>query len=149
MTLSGISTSYNCNEKIDPGLLQKFNKAKMNNLRFYKDSNNEWYADVPGWTGTYAQLQMVSGADTLLDLMANGRNEVLITFSETDFENAECLEPDHLAIRNLILDSDSGANYILNSYDGIDMDLKVWLCNVTEFVFGYFPERIFFSKFQP
>jgi hypothetical protein len=38
-----------------------------------------------------------------------------------------------------------GAWYILNQYLGIDFNLKMWLCDVTKFVFGNFPKKIYFK----
>ena len=40
-----------------------------------------------------------------------------------------------------------GSWYKLNTYMGIDYSLDMWLCDVTKFVFGDFPEVIYFSVF--
>ena len=36
------------------------------NLKFNKEADR-WYIDLPDWTGTKGELEMVAGADTLLD----------------------------------------------------------------------------------
>jgi len=37
-----------------------------------------------------------------------------------------------------------GAWYKLENYLGIDFRLQMWLCDVTKFVFGDFPRKIYF-----
>jgi hypothetical protein len=39
-----------------------------------------------------------------------------------------------------------GSWYRLNNYIGIEYELDMWLCDVTKFVFGYFPEIIYFKR---
>jgi len=123
----------------------------MKELRFYKEKTNEWYADIPDWTGLKAQLQMIDGADTLLDLMAEGKDEVTVEFSETEFDGAETL---HLVnvnngIKfmniNLLKNMDFGADYLILTYKGQIIDHNVWICNVTKYVFGHFPLVIYFK----
>jgi hypothetical protein len=46
--------------------------------RFYKTPGGSWYIDLPEWTGALAELQMVAGADTLLDELSGGNNEVFV-----------------------------------------------------------------------
>lgn len=36
-------------------------------IRYYKNAKGEWYADIPEWAGDLENLQMVEGADTLLE----------------------------------------------------------------------------------
>ena len=38
-------------------------------LKFNKESNGKWYIDLPKWKGKKSALQMVCGADKLLDLI--------------------------------------------------------------------------------
>ena len=52
-------------------------------LRFYR-SGTEWFADVP--QHTKAENQMVAGADTLLDEVSGGADEVKVVLS-SDVEN--------------------------------------------------------------
>jgi hypothetical protein len=124
----------------------------MRNLRFYKEDTNNWYADIPKWLGFKAQLQMVAGADTLLDYVSNGKNEVTLGLSETEIENSECLELVNIFKGynffgfNLKIfgGTDNGAIYMLKKFNGKIIDYEIWLCNVTKFVFGKFPKKIYF-----
>jgi len=107
----------------------------MEILRFYKENSKKWYADIPYWTGRKSALQMIAGADKLLDLIAKGRDEVYLHYSENEIKDADKLVFKRKCWFN-------GADYILNSLEG----QKVWLCNVTKFVMGYFPKKIYFKE---
>ena len=41
----------------------------MKNLKFKKEEDNKWYIDLTEWTGDKADLEMVAGADILLDIL--------------------------------------------------------------------------------
>ena len=120
------------------GWTDKFKNMKR--LKFYKESDNRWYVDLPEWTGSKAELEMVAGADSMLEYMAEGEGQVWLVLSEQEFENADKLEFLHLA--NEI---ENGAFYKLDKYRGIEIGLEMWLCDVTKFVFGDFPKTIFLS----
>lgn len=112
----------------------------MQTLRFYKENDGRWYVDLPEWTGSKADLEMVCGADTLLDRLSNQGVEVVCKVSEIPVENFELLE--------YIRDADerqNGAFYKIGSIVGQDFNLQIWLCDVTRFVFGYFPKKIYLS----
>jgi len=113
----------------------------MEILRFYKEKNREWYADIPSWTGRKSALRMVAGADDLLDLIAIGRDEVYLHFSEEEIDGGEVL---HFKKKTWI----NGATYRLMKYQGNNMKMKVWLCNVTLHVLGKFPRRIYFKEVE-
>lgn len=114
----------------------------MEILRFYKEKSKKWYADIPNWTGRKSALQMVAGADKLLDLIAKGRPEVYLHYSENEIKNADVLTFVKKCWFN-------GADYILNDLEGNNVDLKVWLCNVTKHVMGDFPKKIYFKEVKP
>lgn len=114
-------------------------------LKFEKDPDSKWYVVLPEWQKERASLQMVSGADTWLDVLADGESEVIITTSDEEFNATGCLNmlkygnPDEY-------DSEVGAWYSVGTYMGIERNLDVWLCGVTKFVFGNFPEKIYYRK---
>jgi hypothetical protein len=112
----------------------------MRKLLFYKEiSSNRWFIDLPKWKGDYAELEMVDGADDLLDFLSNGENDVTLNVSENYFESSNRLK--FIGITN----NNAGANYIISEYNGINLNLRIWLCNVTKFVFGYFPKNLYFT----
>lgn len=112
----------------------------MKRLKFYKESDNRWYVDLPEWTGSKAELEMVDGADNMLEYMAEGEGQVWLVLSEQEFENADKLE-----FLRLATEIENGAFYKLDKYRGIKIGLEMWLCDVTKFVFGDFPKTIFLS----
>ena len=112
----------------------------MKRLKFHKESDNRWYVDLHEWTGSKAELEMVSGADSMLEYMAEGEEQVWLILSEQEFENADKLE-----FLRLATEIESGAFYKIEKYRGIKIGLEMWLCDVTKFVFGDFPKTIFLS----
>ncbi len=113
-------------------------------LKFIKESNGLWFIDLPEWTGAKGDLQMVLGADTLLDMIAEGKNEVALRFSDKSFEGA-----DYISWYADGLDGDAshgGASYLIKEYNGKATRFEIWLCHVTKFIFGEMPDIIFFKK---
>ena len=113
----------------------------MEILRFYKEDQKRWYADIPSWTGRKSALRMVAGADTLLDIIAKEREEVYLHFSEEEVEGGDVL---YFKKKSWI----NGATYRLKNYLGTNYNMKVWLCDVTLHVLGKFPRRIYFKEVE-
>lgn len=111
----------------------------MEILRFYKEESQKWYADVPEWTGRKSALEMVAGADKLLDCIAKERTEVYLHFDENEIEGADKL----VLIKKCWI---NGADYRVQKCGEQKLNRKVWLCDVTKFVIGYFPEQIYFKE---
>lgn len=107
-------------------------------LRFWKSKENTWYYDYPGWIGPQAALAMIEGADDLLDALSNNGTEciVQITNHNPDIKLA-LIEKEYMGV--------GGATYNIIAYQPnlTHMHGKtVWLCPVTLFVFGEYPESI-------
>jgi hypothetical protein len=111
-------------------------------FRFYKDANNEWYIDIPGWTGSKAELEMVQGADTMLDIVSAQSNECFLKLSDQPFDGAEVLKLEHARIQN----HGGGGDYILEKYLSETINHKIWLCEVTRYVFKGLPDKIYFRS---
>lgn len=115
----------------------------MRNYRFYK-LEKRWYIDFPEWKGDLWELEMVEGADKMLDKIAGpGRREVFLTMSLKPFTHDE----DGMGSYPLVKIKDTpeigGARYLLKEWYGEELNLEMWLCHVTEFVFGSLPEIIY------
>ncbi len=113
----------------------------MKKLKFNKEENNRWYVDLPDWNGSKADLEMVYGADTMLDYFAEGENSVWLYVSDEYFENS-----DYLAFDRMATEIENGAFYVMKKCRGIELNLDVYLCDVTLFVLGKFPSKIYLSK---
>jgi hypothetical protein len=74
---------------------------------------------------------MVEGADVLLNILSNDYYEVNVKFTDKPFEGAHKLT--HL-----------GNGYYEN--DAWHGPSTIWLCHVTEFVFGKYPKFIYYAK---
>jgi hypothetical protein len=117
----------------------------MRTFKFYREPSGRWFIDLPEWidAGNLKEdLEMVEGADTMLELIAQGEGEVMVIISTEYFEGADVLEFDIFGPPQY----EGGAYYKLSKYLGIPYDIMVWLCDVTKFVFGEFPDNIYYKK---
>ena len=122
--------------------------------KFYKEEGM-WYIDLPEFLqaglGTKANLLIVAGADTFLDLLSNYTHKVSLVFSTTDFPYSLCkLNKLHLGMDKEYLDKighapvDYGAYYDVVEMNKEPFQHKLWLCPVTEYVFGgNYPDEIY------
>lgn len=109
---------------------------KLHLLKFEKEYDNRWYIVLPKWEGSKEDLEMVCGADTLLDILSQGENLVYITVSESQYEGYKYM----LAFNK---EEAGGVWYDLVS---LDFSFEVWLCSVTKSIFGdRFPEKLYFN----
>lgn len=111
-------------------------------IRFYKNAKGEWYADIPEWEGDIADLQMVEGADELLEWVSRFSDECNLLMADNHLSNAEILNLVYAREENL----GGGGDYLLESFRGNHINHKLWLCGVTEFVFSQLPETIYFKE---
>lgn len=110
-------------------------------LRFYKEYD-KWYADIAEQDGfTKEDMQMVSGADTLCDIIAQGEDEIFITLY------ADLYLREYVRFKTTlkkIREDEFGAWYKVGSIYQVDYeDMEIWLCPVTKWLFGDYPEIIF------
>jgi len=119
----------------------KFNTSMVKELEFVKLAGI-WFVELPDYDGDPWDLEMVAGADTLCDMLAkNGRVKVSLATNLDDLD--PICAPDYTldfinsTVSNGLQD---GANYKVR-----ELDLDVWLCNVTKYVFGEFPTTIYIS----
>jgi len=122
--------------------------------KFYKE-DGMWYIDLPAFLeaglGTKENLLMVAGADTFLDLLSDNTHKVSLVFSTKDFPYSLCkLNKLHLGMDKEYLDKighapvDYGAYYDVVEMNKEPFQHKLWLCPVTEYVFGgNYPEEIY------
>lgn len=112
---------------------------------FIKDASG-WYINLPQFIekgGTKEELAMVEGADTMLDIMADGKNAVTISLDTESFEGADMVELTEKCDPTI-----GGGYYLLKSWEGRRVMQTMWLCAVTESVFDYLPEKIFIRRFH-
>jgi hypothetical protein len=103
-------------------------------FEFYKE-HGRWYIDLPEWEGSKEDLEMVLGADMLLDNIARGNDWCKITLSDEPFEGSHILSH-----RLPPLEATPGW-YDNDAWHGPS---TIWLCEVTRFVFGNYPDKIYY-----
>jgi len=110
-------------------------------LTFNKISNR-WYVDLPTWEGNFDDLEMVGGADALLEILANKLNKESITFDIwTSNPGIPCGK------MNKIDQTLEGATYQVSNC--LYYDSTAWLCNVTKHVFGGFHPGTIYFRVEP
>lgn len=102
---------------------------------FEKMIDDRWFVVLPEWDGDKDDLEMVLGADTMLDILSQGDNKISITIAT---------EPSEDYIFKLTK-KDKNCNEGGAWYDAHSdlFDFEVWLCHVNKFVFGDHPEFIY------
>lgn len=115
----------------------------MNTYRFVKEGGS-WYIDLPEYLaqgGSEGDLQMVEGADTMLDIMSEGAPDVTLAIDREPFDGSDMLR--------LVERCDpyiGGGYYFFETFEGRIVNQRMWLCAVTEFVFGDLPEKIYVKR---
>ena len=115
---------------------------EIKEITFTQDPDSRWYVDLPEWTGTRADLEMIAGADDMLNYMSEGEGKVRVLFTTEPQENFDTLElkyetPDI-----------GGGYYHMKKYSGIEINQDMWLCEVTKFVFGELPKTIYLRRIE-
>lgn len=123
-------------------------------LSFIKE-DGIWYADLPEFLerglGTKANLMMVDGADTFLDLLSNNGRYITLSLSRVvPLTYSGCLQKIKRGMNAQLLAElghapvEYGAYYHVSELYGHPFEHQLWLCPVTEYVFGEYPDQIYF-----
>ena len=115
----------------------------MKPYKFIK-TGQDWYIDLPEYLeqrGSIGDLQMVDGADKMLDLMAGNDSSVVVYVAREQFDGADVLTLTEKCDPYI-----GGGNYLMTFYEGQEINRTMWLCQVTEFVFGDIPPLIFVKR---
>lgn len=112
-------------------------------LSFTKDENERWYIDLPDWPFQHANLEMVSGADELCEYLGDGNKcEVTVITSNSKVDNTD---------EYIRCDRDWAHLKWGGEYTIPDPEIpltRIWLCQVTLFVIGWWPKYIYVKKTQ-
>lgn len=112
-----------------------FFRRKEYDVSFTKEENGRWYVDFPGWPLSHDNLEMVAGADDLLDYLSMGHRHIQlrVRVSNNDIPSTGVkLTKDHSRLTQ-------GAFY--NVVNG-GRTKRLWLCPVTLCVLGRYPKYI-------
>ena len=113
---------------------------KQYTLSFTKEADRCWYIDLPNWPFAHHNLMMVAGADTLCEELAyDGKHtsiDVIVYKKEEDLPGYICLEKFDSGLT-------TGADYDVT---GAETVKELWICPVTLFVFGKYPNYIYLKR---
>lgn len=117
-----------------------FGRQSEYTLSFTKEADGCWYVDYPNWPFDHHNLMMVAGADSLCELLSYDgvHTEVKVCVDTSAEEKSKgwfLLDKEDSSITG-------GAHYHVdldaaNSFGG-----KIWLCPVTLFVLGQYPDSM-------
>ena len=105
-------------------------------LSFEKWEDGRWFVVLPDYDGEHEDLEMVDGADTLLDFLTTDGLYVTVEVSLDEKKG-------YPIILNLVSHDVIGGSYQVENLDGFSQN--VWLCNVVHYLFGEHPEQIYFK----
>ena len=111
-------------------------------ISFTREDNGRWYVDLPNWKGSHDSLQMVAGADDMLELIGNGAPHVKLQVIKHN-TRLDGLDVDMICDR-IDCSMTGGATYRVFDKKG-DVN-KMWLCPVTLFVLGEYPKHLYIKK---
>ena len=109
--------------------------------RIYRTPEGRWFVDIPDWDGEKDELELVDGADTMCEIIAQGEKQFKCVFSDEKIKASYTLIKTRDGEKEI-----GGAWYVMPSYGSIQYDLNVWLCDVTSKIFGRFPDIIYFYR---
>jgi hypothetical protein len=115
----------------------------MKPYKFIK-SGRDWYIDLPEFIeqgGSIGDLQMVDGADKMLDMMAENEKSIVLYIAKEQFEGS-----DILTLTEKCDPYVGGGYYCMKQYEGEEVNRSMWLCQVTEYIFGDIPLQIFVKR---
>lgn len=103
-----------------------------------------WYLDLPdyearGWTK--ADLELISGTRRLLNSIASGKKTLSIRMATQPFPGADLLE-----LIELCDAPKGGAIYLMRTCNGQELNVNMWLCDITLLVFGDMPPELYVQR---
>lgn len=120
----------------------------MQTLIFKKTPEKTWFIELPDYSGDPSALQMVLGADELLNELAGPREEISLLITTSLSEVQKETNSTH---SKRGWDWLQKAEYIpvASGFYYNHGSKYIWLCDVTQYVLGEFPKIIYFKKIIP
>ena len=119
--------------------------CSMKQHRFVRE-DGRWYIDLPEFLaqgGDKADLEMISGADTMLNIIAGENDEAALQINTETFDGAN-----ELLLTELCDPILGGGYYYLKQFEDKEVNQELWLCDVTRFVFGEIPKKIYVKRIK-
>ena len=114
-------------------------------ISFTKEDDGLWYVDYPNWPFDHSHLQMVRGADKLCELLSydgkHTRISVIPSKEDRDIQSHDVNERFQLKRTEWGLTEGATYQVYLNQFK--KFGAFIWLCPVTLFVLGEYPEYLY------
>ena len=108
-------------------------------LSFEKWEDGRWFVVLPDYDGDQEDLEMIDGADKLLDILTTDGLYVNLNVSLEEVSGMFHLQ--------LVKHDEIGATYEVTNH-GYFLNKDIWLCNVVHYLFGEHPEEIWFEPIR-
>ena len=108
----------------------------------FKKVYGDWYCDIKGWPEKFfPNSLMVADASRLIQLMSDG--DEYVTFDVVP--SRKQIKEEGLIKLSLYKSSLTGGGYYSTQVGDVKLT-QVWLCPVTLFVLGRYPQHIYFKR---
>ena len=115
----------------------------MRNQFTFEREGKRWYVVLPEWEGEKDELEMIAGADMMLDILSQGKENITLELT---------LNPTPCELTLSFDREDAGGGWYSLSVNSKKLEFnnlyEIWLCHVTKFVFGFLPKNIFVNKIK-
>jgi len=121
------------------------NRKREYRIQFNKEKNGCWYVDFPHWTFSHDNLEMVSGADKMLELLSDG--DLFVKVSVIPAKKQK-LHESYIELEQTEYSLFGGSTYQVK-YEPFIQRFKrdtLWICPVTLFVLGRYPKFIYIKR---
>lgn len=119
-------------------LFELYFKPHYDYVFTFNKESNLWYIHIP-WKWNHDNLQMVGGADKLLQYLSKGSESVSVSCWLSDPHS-----PNYFKLSRKKWSLFKGAFYSVENLHGFDRD--IYICPVTLWVFGKYPKYIWVKK---
>jgi hypothetical protein len=109
-------------------------------MSFEKDGS-DWFAVIPEWEGSYTDLQMVAGADSMCEILAQGEDLVTVDLIVGKIPAGYKVK----LVKQMDTPEIGGAVYNVHFSNELFDPFQAWLCDVTRYVFGHLPQEIYIN----
>lgn len=123
------------------------NKKREYRLQFNKEKDGCWYVDFPHWPFSHDNLAMVSGADSMCELLADGDSFVEVSVvpakkQEQHDGYIELKQTEHSLL--------GGSTYLVMYQPFVERFKHdtIWICPVTLFVLGRYPKFLYVKLYE-
>ena len=126
-------------------MVKNIEKKEEYIISFTKEDDGLWYVAYPNWPFDHSHLQMVRGADKLCELLSyDGKHTKVSVIPSNEFK---VLQSHDLNERFALIKTESslteGATYQVQINQFKRLGAFIWLCPVTLFVLGEYPEYLY------